>query len=334
MTRLIAAALAAAGAVGCHAVRHPAPDGIPVRRLPDEVFADPAADLRRLPPDLFRVTPPAEYRLDRGDVLAVVADEVVTRADQPVPVQPVPDPTATRAAVPGVPVPVADDGTILLPLLDPIDVRGRTPAEVRALIADQVVNKKRLVVPGKERVLVEVLRPRRYRVEVVREDLAAAGENGTAAPVLLEPGRNDLFHALVLSGGPPGPDAGDEAVIRRAGGGLVRVPLRARPGHPPLFAEADLTLEDGDAVHVAARCPGVYYTSGRCGSGEFPLPAGGELRVVEAVARAGGGRAVCATVVRRLANGQSVRVRIDLDEALRDGRENIPVRAGDVIVVP
>ncbi len=330
MTRL--AAVAAACALGCHAARGPVADGIPVRRLPDEVFADPAAGLRRVPPDLFRLPPPAEYRLDRGDVLAVVADEVVTRADQPVPVQPAPDPAARAAAVPGVPVPVADDGTILLPLLDPIDVRGKTPAEVRALIADQVVNKKRLVLPGKERVLVEVLQPRRYRVAVVRDDLAAAGEKGPA-PVLLEPGRNDVFHALAASGGPPGPDAGDEVVIRRAAGGYVRLPLRVRGDHPPAFAEADLVLEDGDTVTVLARCVGVYYTAGRCGSGEVPLPDGG-LRVVEAVTRAGVRPCGAATVVRRLANGAAVRVRVDLDEALRDGRENIPVRAGDVVVVP
>src|SRR5437660_6029868 len=134
ITRLVALALAACGS-GCAALTNPVADGIPVRRLPDGVFAEPKAALREVPLNLLRINDPGDYKLDKGDVLALVADEVLTKDGQPVPVQFLgQNPNATKPAVQGLPVPVQDDGTILLPLLDPIDVRGKTLIEVRDLI--------------------------------------------------------------------------------------------------------------------------------------------------------------------------------------------------------
>ena len=39
-----------------------------------------------------------------------------------------------------------------------------------------------------------------------------------------------------------------------------------------------------------------------------------------------------ATVIRRLCTGQQLAIRVDLKEALRDPRENIPVWPGDTIL--
>jgi protein involved in polysaccharide export with SLBB domain len=363
---------------GCAALTNPVADGIPVRRLPDEVFGRPREELKPIPLNLLRINEPGDYKLDKGDLLAIVADEVLTKRDQPVPVQYIQSPNTTKVAVQGVPVPVQDDGTIRLPYLDPIDVRGKTLIQVRELIVDQMVTKKEIVLPGEERVLVDLLQPRRYRVLVVREDsqaipqFASAGntaavvggtKRGSAYAVLLEPGRNDLLQALTQTGGPPGVDAKNEVVIRRGkydpadpSKGYVRVPLRARPEEPLQFTEADITLDDGDTVYIEARDTEVYYVAGLAGASQIPLPRDYDLRVIEALAQVRAplingsfnqnafvGQAVQAglgnpnptlvTVVRRLPNLQQIRIRVDLNEAFRDMRENILIQPGDIIVL-
>ena len=363
---------------GCAALTNPVADGIPVRRLPDEVFGRPREELKPVPLNLLRINEPGDYKLEKGDLLAIVADEVLTRRDQPVPVQYIQSPNTTKVAVQGVPVPVQDDGTIRLPYLDPIDVRGKTLIQVRDLIIDQMVDKKEIVVKGEERVLVDLLQPRRYRVLVVREDsqaipqFASAGntaavvggtKRGSAYAVLLEPGRNDLLQALTQTGGPPGVDAKNEVVIRRGkydpadpAKGYARIPLRARPEEPLQFTEADITLDDGDTVYIEARDTEVYYVAGLAGASQLPLPRDYDLRVIEALAQVRAplingsfnqnafvGQAVQAglgnpnptlvTVVRRLLNLQQIRIRVDLNEAFRDMRENILIQPGDIVVL-
>src|SRR5687767_9924759 len=105
---------------GCAAFTNPVADGIPVRRLPAEVLGRPRSELRPIPLNMLRQAEPDAYRLDRGDVLGIVADEVLTRANQPIPVQLNPNPNASKPAYQGNPVTVQDDGTIVLPLLLPI----------------------------------------------------------------------------------------------------------------------------------------------------------------------------------------------------------------------
>lgn len=375
----LALALAACGTGGCAALTNPVSDGIPVRRLPPEVFAEPKADLKDVPLNLLRINEPGDYRLDKGDVLGVVADEVLTKENQGVPIQFNQNPNAEKPAVQGVPVPVQDDGTILLPLLDPIPVKGKTLLEVRALIVDQIVNKKQIVVKGKERVLVDLLQPRKYRVLVVREDnggspaiaagnygsevLFGGGRRGAAYSLLLEPGRNDLLQALTQTGGPPGFDAKHEIVIRRGKydpadptKGYVRVPTRANPARPLTFSEADITLNDGDTVNIEARDTEVFYTAGLLPAAILPVPRDRDLRVIEAIALVrgpllnggfnqnqftansvnsglGNPNPSLVTVVRRLPNEQTVRIRVDLNEAFRDQRENIIVQPGDTLVL-
>ena len=371
-------ALAAAGSGGCAALTNPVADGIPVRRLPDEVFGRPKSELQPLPLNMLRITESGEYRVDKGDVLGIVADEVLTKEGQPIPVTFNQNIFAAKPAVQGLPVTVQDDGNILLPLLDPIDVRGKTLREVRELIIDQIVNKKKILQPGKERVLVDLMQARRYRVLVVREDsqaipqYASAGataavvggiKRGSAYSLLLEQGHNDLLQALTQTGGPPGVDAKNEVVIRRGkydpadpAKGYVRVPLRARPDQPLTFTEADITLEDGDTVYIEARETEVYYTAGLLGAAQIPLPRDYDLRVIEAITQVrgplinggfsqnafvanstnagiGNPSPSLVTVVRRLPNLQQILIRVDLNEAFRDMRENIIILPGDMIVM-
>jgi protein involved in polysaccharide export with SLBB domain len=376
---LLVLAAATGGAGGCASLTNPVGDGIPVRRLPAEVFGRPKSELYQVPLNLLRINDPGDYKLDKGDVLGIIADEVVTRENQPIPVQFIQNPNSPKAVVQGVPIPVQEDGKIALPMLDPIDVRGKTVPEVRELILKQIVEVKKLVPAERARVFVDLMQPRRYRVLVVREDaqplfpqFASSGltsavvggsKRGAAFSLLLEPGRNDLLQALTQTGGPPGLEAKNEVIIRRGkydpadpAKGYIRIPLRVRPDQPITFTEADITLQDGDTVSIEARDTEVYYTAGLLGSAQVPLPRDYDLHVIEAIAQVrgplingsfsqnafvaqavgtgiGNPNASLVTVVRRLPNNQQILIRVDLNEAFRDLRENIIIQPGDLIVM-
>ncbi|MBA4189734.1 MAG: hypothetical protein C0467_17245 [Planctomycetaceae bacterium] len=379
LLRAVVFVFAMSGASGCAALTNPVSEGIPARLLPDEVLAEPKSELKDVPLNLLRINDPGDYKLDKGDVLAIMADEILTKENQPVPIQFAQNANARKPAVQGVPVPVQDDGTILLPLLDPINVKGKTLLETRDLIIDQMVNKKQIVVKGKERVLVDLLQPRRYRVLVVREDSGnsptvsagnygsqvsfGGGRKGSAFSLLLEPGHNDLLQALTETGGPPGFDAKHEIVIRRGKydpanplKGFVRVPIRARPSVPLTFSEADITLEDGDTVNIEARDTEVFYTAGLLPASIIPVPRDSDLRVTEAImlvrgplinggfnqnqftassvnTGVGNPNPSLVTVIRRLPNDQQILIRVDLNVAFRDLRENIIIQPGDTLVL-
>lgn len=334
--RLLWAVLpAACVAAGCIGVPTRVGDGIPVRRLPDEVLGRPKAEASAVPLTMLRRSEVPEYRLDAGDVLAIYIEEVLGSRTEPMR------------------VPVHPDGTILLPDLPPIRVKGKTLAEAHQIVVGTITGdiflpgSKRLLVRGKEKVLVELVESRKVRVLVVREDCSPtslAGENkkGTGHTVYLEAYKNDLLEALNRSGGPPGPDARNEVVIRRGtfdptdpAQGYVRIPLRARPDEPLTFTEQDILLNDGDTVYIESRADEVYYTAGLIRSAQMLLPRDTDLRVIEAIGKVHGplieGGVV--TVVRRVSSEREIRIRVDLDDAFRDPRENILVLPGDILVL-
>jgi hypothetical protein len=171
------------------------------------------------------------------------------------------------------------------------------------------------------------------------------------------------LQALTQTGGPPGLEAKNEVIIRRGkydpadpAKGYLRIPLRVRPDQPITFTEADITLQDGDTVSIEARDTEVYYTAGLLGSAQVPLPRDYDLHVIEAIAQVrgplingsfsqnafvaqavgtgiGNPNASLVTVVRRLPNNQQILIRVDLNEAFRDLRENIIIQPGDLIVM-
>lgn len=239
---------------GCAAVTNPVADGVPVPHVPPEVLGRPKSDLRDIPLTLLRQHPPADYLVDRGDVLAIVANEILGPGDQPPPVQQ-PEQTG-RPAVIGWPIPVEADGTINLPYLKPIPVRGKTTREIQELLLDTITGKrdgKVLVEPKAARVTVQLLHRRTYQVMVVRGDTATGvgmgfngfggggmgggvnnfsnafvtGSNGTAGGAKRGTGKtidlpayeNDVLRALNATGGLPGVDAKNEVIIIRSGQG-------------------------------------------------------------------------------------------------------------------
>jgi protein involved in polysaccharide export with SLBB domain len=364
--------LAAGLSAGCAALTNPVADGVPVRRVPAEILGRPKTELQQIPLTLLRRTEPDQYRLDKGDILSVIAGDLFGPENQQPPVK-VPDQFGDVAAV-GYPVPVRDDGTISLPSpkLKPILVRGKTVAEVEDEVRRAV--EAGLFVKDTARVSVQLYYKRRIQVQVVREDTAplaqAAGlqflattKKGSGFVVPLENGKNDVLHALNYTGGLPGLDARNEVIIQKggydtgvAGKTQVTIPLRLYPDQPVTFSEADITLNEGDILYIQSRDSEVFYTAGVVGSRQIPLPRDYDLDVIAALAVAGaplvnGGftqnafvaqsvasglgtpSPTLVTVVRKLPNGQQFPIRVDVARAFRDPRERILIQPDDIIVM-
>ncbi len=136
----------------------------------------------------------------------------------------------------------------------------------------------------------------------------------------------------------------------------IRIPLRIRPGQPLGFSPEDVILQTGDIVTVRGRDPLFFYTGGLLPAGQFPLPMDYDLKVVEAVLKVRGpllngglnssnlSGAVVGTglgnpspnllsILRKTPDGGQIVIRVDLDEAIRDPRQNLLVEAGDVLIL-
>jgi len=289
---------------GCAALSNPVGEGIPVRRLPPEYLAIPKEGAKTIPLTLLRQKQPDAYRLDAGDMLGIYIEGVLGEKGQPPPLR-LPE-QGNLAPGLGFPIPVSEDGTLPLPLIKPLPVKGKTLAEARNAIINAYTVDQKLLQPGKEQILVSILRPRQFRVQVVRQDSAGTvtlapgiignSKRGTGATVDLPAYENDVLNALNRTGGLPGLDAINEVVIQRGDYSadkegkpeFLRIPLRMRPGEPIAFQPKDVVLKNGDIVFIEARDTEVFYTGGLLYPKQIVLPRDYDLRVVEAIVLGGG----------------------------------------------
>ena len=174
---------------------------------------------------------PKNYLLDENDVLGVFVEGVLGEFDSAPPVQQNPGSDLPPAI--GFPIPVRQDGTLSMPLVDPVPVRGLTIQQ-----AEQMVSRAYRGGPDpilKEgRIIVTLLRKRTYRVFVIRQDnsQSAQGQNfqsrgqagiinnrsdeSSRGMVLQMPAyQNDVLNALTQTGGLPGLNAKSEIRILR-----------------------------------------------------------------------------------------------------------------------
>ena len=98
-------------------------------------------------------------------------------------------------------------------------------------------------------------------------------------------------------------------------------------------------LEHGDIIHVEAATPNIIYAGGLLNAPRSqPYPPGTRVTVLQAIAAAGGLRTDVtpreATLIRRLAEGQDVHVKLDLDRLATGKDPNIVLAAGDILWVP
>jgi protein involved in polysaccharide export with SLBB domain len=384
---------------GCAAITNPIANGVPAHLLPPELLAESQEAHEQVPLDRLQVRPPAEYRLDTGDIIGVYIEGALGERDQVPPIN-FPQVGDLPPSI-GFPIPVGEEGTVPLPLVQRVKVAGLTLDEAQEAITRAYTQEGRVFLqPDQARILVTLVRPRQARVLVIREDAPSTrpslndptfrlfgsaptlGEQqqGTGAVLELPETEADVLRALARTGGLPGPTAASEVIIYRQGTGpdgyklpqpwqatrpadsesepsVVRLPLRIRPNERWPFTEEDVRLRSGDIVFVPPRETDVYYTGGLLPAREVPLPRDNDIRVVEALLRVGGSvvsggtlvggfnqttSAVTGidrsspsllTVLRRTPGGGQVNIRVDLNRALRDPRENLLVQPGDVLVL-
>ncbi len=220
---------------GCSALTQPI-DGVPASRLPPEFLASPKNNLVPVDISLLSLEPPRDYQLDGGDILGIYIEGVLpfnppNAPPEPPPVN-FPERDSTLPPSIGYPIAVQDDGTLALPLIEPLDVKGLTLEQVRDLIRETFIDAD-ILRPEKARPIVTLIQERTYNVIVVRED---GGSNGSAltqqnlasefirgtdksasgAVVKLKAYQNDILHALVETGGLPGLNAKNEVRVLRS----------------------------------------------------------------------------------------------------------------------
>lgn len=322
VVRPLALALVIQFAVGCAALTNPGAEGVPARLVPPELLAPSKKNEKQVPLSLLRQTPPAKYLLDTGDVLGVYVEDYLGSKATPVPVH-VGSLVQARdqhrqSASAGYPVPVSPDGTIALPAVGNLPLRGKTIEEAAVAIREAYI-KKDLVKPEAARVLVSLMEPRQHTVLVLRqeaqqfagvpESVFAASKKGAGFEVQLPAYHNDVLHALTRTGGLPGLDTFNEVVIYRSGyqsttegnavienfahkpdqapallhSTITRIPLRYAPHQEPCIATQDIVLQTGDVVFLPARDEEVFFTGGLLPTGIHNLPRDRDLDALEAV---------------------------------------------------
>lgn len=137
---------------------------------------------------------------------------------------------------------------------------------------------------------------------------------------------------------------------------VIRIPLRLREGEQVAFTEENITLYDGDIVYIESRETEVFYTGGLLGGGQYTLPRDYDLHVLEALSIAesrssqggqfnrsiGGVSALNQDVansasrlliIRKLCNGQTARIEVNIVKAMKYDHENILIKPGDMLIL-
>lgn len=399
------AVLALPALAGCQCISSGC-DAVPATRVPPQFLAERRSARGPIDYTLLRQLPPKEYRVGPRDLLGVYIQGVLPGTSEQPPViyssvqttqEYFPATGQLNSPVVGVPITVQAAGVLPLPLVDPVPVNGLTLTEAAEAIRKEYVQKRKILQPGRDRILVTLIKPRVHRVLVVRDDAKVPfptlrerhqqiiAKQGSSDVVDLPAYENDVLHALLATGGLPGQDARsdiwvlhsemvdvadleaanlqitegadprhviDAVQTRRK---YTRVPLRMCPGEPIPFAPDDVILHDGDIVFIETRETEFFFTGGLLPAGQIPLPRDYDLDIVEAIAYANGsvggpagensvsanyrnnlGSIFPATrviILRKLACGDQVKIRVDLSRAMNDPRERIIVQPGDMVML-
>ncbi len=239
------------GVLGGCAAFHPL-NGMPVRSVPAQYRAEPRSGQVPLDYSRLRQDPPTEYRVDAGDLLGIFVEGVLGKPDEIPPVT-IANTAGSRPAL-GYPVLVQAEGTISLPGLPDLSVRGMTLREIRERLHHAYTVENPVLRPndgtgGEALILVNLQRKRTYHVMVMRQE-SPISNNGSGAPsmidlkivrrnsgqvVQLPAYENDVLHALALTGGFPSSLAENAVYVIRRGSPSSRrtVPIQTPPPVAP-----------------------------------------------------------------------------------------------------
>lgn len=223
-------------ASGCTALTQPI-DGIPSDRLPPQFFAGEKNDLVPIDISLLAQEKPRRYTLGPGDVLGITVDKILPfyepgEVPEPPPVH-FPEQEDTLPPSTGFPITIIEDGTISLPLLEPLKIEGLTTDQTRELIRKSYVDARILPDESEVSPLVSIIKKRHVNVVVIRQDQVIANnlleqvnrtgrgvtgsdQSAESTVVKLDAFENDILHALTETGGMPGVSAKNEIKILRS----------------------------------------------------------------------------------------------------------------------
>lgn len=213
---------------------------IEASRVPSEFLGMPRSEMQEITMTRLRQNPPKVYQLGPGDTLGIYIETVIGKSDEPPPVHYPDEKSGSTEPSLGFPVPIREDGTIALPLVDPIKLTGLTLTQATLAIRRAYTVERKILPEGKDRIIVTLQRRRKHKILVVREEAGANGggggqmmggggaggmgvglgntKRGTGSVVSLDAYENDLLHALNATGGLPGLDAENEVLIFRGTG--------------------------------------------------------------------------------------------------------------------
>jgi hypothetical protein len=196
-------------------------------------LAEPQADKVNIDVSRLRQSKPEFYLLDSEDVLGVFIEGVLGKFDEAPPVQVAEEGSDLPPAI-GFPIPVREDGTISLPLIKPLSVRGLNIQQAEQLITRAYREGDNPILKDDGRILVTLMKERTYRVFVVRQDNLFSQANaqfgrqfanqvvtdrsdrsGRGFVLQMPAYKNDLLNALAETGGMPGLNAKSEVRILR-----------------------------------------------------------------------------------------------------------------------
>lgn len=315
-----------------------------VYRAPTRTFS-PQLNLSKLSPDV-----PTEYILGPGDSLQALIPGLFTRGEIiPLTVQ------------------VGGDGTVTLPLLEPVKVTGMNLAEAQQAIDDAYTSNDILTNPRVNTslaarysvsvsVIGEVTRPGVYELSRYENDVAHAIAQAEGlsqfAGQIIEIHRRATHHDAMKTDQTYIPTPGEEIVLRiPLQGESPTIKLADGAEFPLNLSESDVVLRPGDVVNVPRQVDQVFFVVGplddtrvvnftvqdrdRELGNAFLLPPNRDIDVVTAVAMAGYIDPIdspsTVTLHRSQLGRSPMLVHIDLIKARYDWNENMYVEPGDII---
>lgn len=209
-------------------------NSVPAQQVPAWQLEQPPVVQSFPEVEYLRAPKEKTYLLDSGDVLGVFLEGILGQVDEAPPVYYPPESSNLGPSI-GYPIVVRENGTVSLPAVDPVPVRGLTIEQAEALIKSAYLgpgsNGKRILT-GDSRIIVTLQRKRTINVIVVRQDnsssMRAQGisrgsrsavfdrsdRSARLSSIQLPANDNDVFNALIETGGLPGLNAESVQVYR------------------------------------------------------------------------------------------------------------------------
>lgn len=219
------------------------------------------------------------------------------------------------------------DGTIMLPVVGPVQVGNRELEDVETAVRQAYVP----AVFSEAVVHVELARPE-------TTDVVVKGAVSLPGFVKLRRTERNLLHAIVGAGG-LSQAAGGQATLRRVRNPAETVTFDLTDPVQVNQALAIAPLENGDIISVHSAQLNTVYVGGLVNRpAPLVLPPGVQLTALQAVAGASGLRTdvtpTDGTLIRRLPDGTDAHIKLDLGRMARGEEPNITLAAGDILWVP